>query len=211
MLPKNASVWFRVTVGAVDAGGEWLMCYYVRCLKLPRHSILERTKCIPETALRPCVLKFMSINQPRTICLVSSSGGHFEQLKMLAPLAEQYRLVWVTEKTDYANIADYYLRQTGLKDYLFPFKMMANLFSSIRIWLKTKPDAVISTGTMVAIPLCLLAKLLKKKVIFIESFARVHDGTRAGKFMYKHADLFIYQWESLQAIYPNGVFGGSIY
>ena len=50
-----------------------------------------------------------------------------------------------------------------------------------------------------------------KKVIYIETFARVNDCTRAGKLMYKIADLFIYQWEALEKFYPNGVFGGSIY
>ena len=58
---------------------------------------------------------------------------------------------------------------------------------------------------------CLLAKLLGKKVIYIESFARVTDGNRTGKLIYKFADLFIYQWEQLAQIYPNGVYGGGIY
>ena len=29
--------------------------------------------------------------------------------------------------------------------------------------------------------------------------------------MYKHADLFIIQWESLKEVYPDAVYGGSIY
>ncbi len=145
------------------------------------------------------------------LCMVSSSGGHYEQLRMLSPLGEQHRLFFVTEKTDYGSLADYYLRQTGLKDWKFPVKMLFNLVISIRIWYKERPDVVITTGTMVALPLCFLAKFLHKKVIYIESFARVYDGTRAGKLMYKYADLFIYQWESLEKIYPKGKFGGSIY
>ena len=145
------------------------------------------------------------------ICMISSSGGHYEQLHMLKPLEIEHRLIWVTEQTDYASPADYYLRQTGLKDGLFPLKMAGNLFKSLSIWRKEKPDAVITTGTMVALPMCFIAKLRGKKVIYIESFARVHDGTRAGRLMYRFADLFIYQWETLRDIYPDGVYGGSIY
>lgn len=147
----------------------------------------------------------------KTVIMISSSGGHYEELRMLKPLESDYRLVWVSEKTAYLSPADYYVRQTGLKDWLFLFKMVANTVLSIRIWIKEKPYAVISTGTMVALPMCILAKLLRRKVIFIETFARIHDGTRTGKFMYKIADLFIYQWESLDKIYPRGIFGGSIF
>ena len=145
------------------------------------------------------------------LCLISSSGGHYEQLSMLKALEDKYTLFWVTEKTEYRGNADYYLYQTGLKDLLMPFKMIANCFKTFRFWIKEKPSAVITTGTMVALPVCFLAKLLNKKIIYIETFARVKDCTRSGKLMYKIADLFIYQWEYLEEFYPNGIYGGSIY
>jgi beta-1,4-N-acetylglucosaminyltransferase len=153
----------------------------------------------------------MNSNATQVICMVSSSGGHYEQLRMLHSLAKGRKLFWVTERTDYNSPADYYLHQTGLKDFWFPFKMALNTLKVIGVWLKEKPDAVITTGTMVALPFCLLAKLTRKKFIYIESFARVYDGTKAGRFMYKFADLFIYQWETLKDVYPKGVYGGSIY
>ncbi len=145
------------------------------------------------------------------LCLISSSGGHYEQLSMLRKLENKYDLFWVTEKTDYKGNADYYLAQTGSKDWCMPIKMLGNCFKTLRFWIKEKPQAVITTGTMVALPVCFLAKICKKRVIYIETFARVRDCTRAGKLMYKIADLFIYQWEYLEKFYPNGVYGGSIY
>lgn len=147
----------------------------------------------------------------RKICLISSSGGHFEQLKNLNKLSENNIIFYVTEKTDYSMNAEYFLLQTGLKDKLFPVKMIINFINSVRIWIKEKPDFVVSTGTMVALPMFMLAKLFKKKIIYIETFARIHDGTKAGKLMYKYADLFIVQWESLLEIYPNAIYGGSLY
>ncbi|MCZ0717181.1 PssD/Cps14F family polysaccharide biosynthesis glycosyltransferase [Aerococcus kribbianus] len=145
------------------------------------------------------------------ICLVSSSGGHYEQLKRLKALEEEHDIFWVTEKTGFKSSADYYLNQTGLKDKWFPWKMVKNFGGSLKIWFKEKPDYIITTGTMVALPLCFIAKLFGKKIIFIETFARVYDGTKAGKLMYKYADLFIVQWEPLLEIYPDAVYGGSIY
>ena len=146
-----------------------------------------------------------------TICMISSSGGHYEQLRMLRPLGEKHELFWVTEKTDYKANADFYLTATGSNDPMFPLKMLGNSFKTLGFWLKKRPDVVITTGAFIAVPACLLAKLVGKKVIYIESFARVTDGNRTGKLIYKFADLFIYQWEQLAQIYPNGVYGGGIY
>ena len=145
------------------------------------------------------------------IGLISSSGGHYEQLKMLAPLSKKHDVFWVTEKTDYTSKADYYLLQTGMKDRLFPVKMVVNFIKTLGIWIKENPDYIITTGTMVALPMAFVAKIMRKKLIYIETFARVYDGTKAGKLMYKHADLFIIQWESLKEIYPDAIYGGSIY
>ncbi|KQC09720.1 MAG: hypothetical protein APR62_13540 [Smithella sp. SDB] len=150
-------------------------------------------------------------NKNTKICFISSSGGHYEQLKMLKPLAEKYTAIWITEKTHYQDRADYYLLQTGSKDILFPFKMTYNLFKSFIIFAKFRPDYIISTGTMVAFPMAYLAKIFRKKLIYIETFARIKDGTRTGKIMYEKADLFIIQWEDLKSVYPNAIYGGSIY
>lgn len=147
----------------------------------------------------------------KKVCLISSSGGHYEQLSMLKPLGEKYDIFWVTEETGYKGNADYYLPQTGSNDKMLIAKLFVMAIKTLMLWIKEKPDAVISTGTLIAIPISLLAKLLGKKVIYIETFARVNDCTRAGKLMYKVADLFVYQWEPLGKFYPNGVFGGSIY
>ena len=143
--------------------------------------------------------------------MVSSSGGHYEELGMLKKLENTYDLFWVTENVHYQDNADYYLIQTDTKDPWMLFKMLVNCFKTLAFWLKEKPCVVITTGTLVALPACLMAKVLGKKVIFIESFSRVYDCTRAGKVLYKLADLFVYQWENLGEFYPDGVYGGSIF
>lgn len=150
-------------------------------------------------------------NKRIKICLISSSGGHFEQLSQLKPLGEKYDIFWVTEKGDYKGSANYYMASTGSNDPKLLIKMFGILFQTLKIWVKEKPDIVITTGTLIAIPMLFLAKLMGKKTIYIETFARVSDCDRAGKLMYRVVDLFIYQWEQLEKFYPNGVYGGSIY
>ena len=89
--------------------------------------------------------------------------------------------------------------------------MIINVIKSIRILLLERPDVVICTGVLAMIPICLLAKLLGKKLIYIESFAKVTSATETGKLLYKYADRFYVQWQSMIDIYPNAIYLGGIY
>lgn len=147
----------------------------------------------------------------KKICLTSASGGHFEQLCCLKPLLDKYDGFIVTEKTSASVKADYYVTHTGTGDKNQIFKTIKLFYEVNKILRKEKPDIIITTGTYISLPFMIYAKLHRKKFIYIETFARITNTTKAGKFMYKYADLFIYQWESLKKFYPNGVYGGSIY
>lgn len=145
------------------------------------------------------------------ICLVSSSGGHWEQLQKLYPLVKKYDGFLVTEKTNFPARAHYFMIQTDLKDKLMIPKMIVNAIRSVLIWIKERPDFVVTTGTMVAYPFYLLSVIFHKKFIFIETFGRADMPTVAGKKMEKHSDLFIVQWESQVKHYKKAVYGGCLY
>lgn len=146
------------------------------------------------------------------ICLVSSSGGHWEQLKKLQPLLDKYGGFMVTEQTMFeAPEATYFMKQTDLKDKLMIPKMLVNAVKTIYIWIKERPDYVITTGTMVAYPFYILTILFRKKFIFIETFGRADMPTVAGRIMEKHSDLFIVQWESQKKYYKKAIYGGCLY
>ncbi len=146
------------------------------------------------------------------LCFVSSSGGHWEQLQKLKPLADKYEGFFVTEKTQFdAPMGKYFMCQTDLKDKSMVGKMLWNTLYAIYIWLKEKPDFVITTGTMVAYPFYILSILFRKKFIFIETFGRADMPTIAGKRMEKHADLFIVQWETQKKYYKKAIYGGCLY
>lgn len=145
------------------------------------------------------------------LLFVSSSGGHLEQLLMLKPLMEKYDSKIVTEKTKFNKVGDYFVFQTGHKDKFMIFKVFINLIYAFIIFIKERPTHIISTGAITVVPFAFIAKLFNVKIIFIETFARTNDKTKTGEFMYKIADLFIVQWESLLEIYPDAVYGGSIY
>jgi beta-1,4-N-acetylglucosaminyltransferase len=76
---------------------------------------------------------------------------------------------------------------------------------------RARPDVVVSAGPGVALPVCLAAKLLGARVIFVESCSRVHHLSLTGRLMRPLADLFFVQWEELQASAPGAVFAGRLY
>ena len=154
----------------------------------------------------------MKKNRKPRLCFVSSSGGHWEQLQKLEPLAKKYEGFFVTEKTQFdAPLSKYFMKQTDLKDKFMVPKMTWNMFYTILIWIKERPDFVITTGTMVAYPFYLLSVLFHKKFVFIETFGRANMPTVAGKMMEKHTDLFIVQWKTQKKFYKKAIYGGCLY
>lgn len=151
----------------------------------------------------------------KKICFIASTGGHFEQLMMLKPLMDKYNSFVVTEKTDYSvfnsKMQFYYLKQVNRHELNFIFYMIFNIIKTILIFLKEKPNIVISTGALSTIPMCIIAKLLGKRLIFIESFAKITSPTLTGKLLYRFADQFYIQWEEMKEFYPNAICEGGIY
>ena len=155
----------------------------------------------------------------KKVLFISSTGGHLTELLELKPFFDKYDYHIITEKTDsnkslkeiYGNRVSYL--KYGTKEYMlkyifiFPF----NIIKSFYYFLKIKPDAVVTTGSHTAIPMCYIAKLFRKKVIYIETFANINTKTLAGRIAYPIADLFIVQWESMLEMYEKAVYGGWIF
>ncbi len=141
------------------------------------------------------------------------------ELLQLEPLFAEYDSFIVTEKTkSTAALVNKYPNKVrflvyGTKSHLLPylFKFAYNILKSFILMLVIRPEVVITTGTHTAVPMCYLAKLFGKKVIFIETFANRKTKTKSGSMVYPIADVFIVQWESMLELYPNAVFGGWIY
>lgn len=153
-----------------------------------------------------CVMK-------KKICLIASSGGHFEQIIMLRELKKDFIVYVVTEDTEYSTTkdSDYVVTQLNRKELFFIYKFIKVFFKSLYIFLKEKPDMIISTGALSVIPTFIIGRIFNKKLVFIESFAKVSSPTITGKLLYKISDVFIVQWEELLDYYPNAIYLGSIY
>lgn len=149
------------------------------------------------------------------VCFAASSGGHLDELMKMKPVMDKYESFIVTEKTNYipdtGNTKVHFVKQINRKEKKFPILLIQNTFISIKILLKERPDVIVTTGVLSVIPLCLIGKLFGTKLIYLESIANVHTGTMTGRLLYKFADKFYIQWESLKKIYPKGIYVGGIY
>jgi UDP-N-acetylglucosamine:LPS N-acetylglucosamine transferase len=152
----------------------------------------------------------------KKVMMVASSGGHMEELTRLKAVIDKYDCCWVTEKNSFQTYGegfhvDYYMPQVNRREIFFPFKFVYVSLKAIQIILKEKPDFVISTGALISFPFCRIAKWMGKKVIFIESFARVNELSLTGRLLYNHVNKFIVQWPELSMEYNKAVVGGGIF
>ncbi len=158
------------------------------------------------------------MKKKKKVMFISSTGGHLSELLELEKLFKKYDSSIVTEKTDsnlylqerYNNV--YYLAY-GTKSHIFTyiFKFIFNFFRSFYIFLKIKPDVIITTGTHTAFWMCYIGKLFRKKIIYIETLANRTTKTVAGRLIYPIADHFLVQWESMLELYPKAIYMGFIF
>ena len=160
--------------------------------------------------------------EKKKVLFISSTGGHLEELMQLKSMFDKYDYYLVTEKTKSnmsllkkypkkVSFLIYGTYTTFLRKITYPFKLIANCFISLYIYIKVRPKFIVSTGAHTAGPMCLIGKIFGSKIIFIETFANSKTRTKTGRIVYKFADLFIVQWKEMLELYPNAVYGGWIF
>ncbi len=147
------------------------------------------------------------------LCCTASVGGHLQELLQLSEMTKKYKNILITESENISDGFDkiFYLKQMDRKNVMGYIYLLFSLRYIFKILSQERPTHIISTGAMCTIPVCIIGKLLKIKVIYIESFARITELSLTGKVMYRFADLFIVQWEPLAAKYRKAVYGGGLF
>lgn len=146
------------------------------------------------------------------VCLACSAGGHLRELQLaIGGIQHEYDCYWLTLKT--TSTKDFMKD----KEHVFlvnfqPAKMwtlMVNCIQAIFWVLVKRPDVIITTGAGVVVPTVFFAKkLLKTKVIFINSAADVTEPSKTPMWIKKYADLFLVQWEEMKEVFPNAKYCG---
>lgn len=152
----------------------------------------------------------------KKVMFVSSSGGHLSELLKLQSLFKTYDYMIVTEETQTTNkLKEKYnvkYLKYGSRQYIFSyfFIFIYNLLKSIGLVLMFNPRVIVTTGAHTGGIVCFIAKLFGKKVVYIESMAKVNTLSMTGKFMYLFADKFFVQWEELEEKYKKAEYLGRL-
>lgn len=155
----------------------------------------------------------------KRVMFISSMGGHLTELMQLKSIFKNYDYMIITEKhkstvglkSRYKSKIDYL--KAGNKDHMlkYIFIIPYNIIKSLKLFLKFKPDVIVTTGAHTSVMMCYIAKIFRKKVIYIESFANVETKTLSGRLVYPISDIFIVQWHSMLKLYPKAIYGGWIF
>ena len=156
------------------------------------------------------------------VCLVSSAGGHLaEVLGALGEAAGEHDCFVCV--TGFENVRR--MRLAGVRRvycmpvfwrYQEPFGVLVSLLVSLPIFvwifLKERPDALVSAGAEIAIPAFLVNRFFfRKPALYIESITRLHAPSRTGRWVARLATRVFVQWPRLlefygpKAEYPGGL------
>lgn len=147
----------------------------------------------------------------KKVLFISSTGGHLRELMKLEPLFKDYDYSIITEKDSTTidlqkKYKIYYVPySTRSKIISYFFKYTFVILKSIILFIRIKPDVIVTTGTHTVVPICFLGKLFKRKIIYIETYANITKKTLTGIILYPISDLFIVQWREMKNLYPKAV------
>ena len=140
---------------------------------------------------------------PRRVLLVSSGGGHWIELLRLRPAFEGHEAVFVTVNRDYD------VDLNGERLHVVPdvtrwnkIRWIDTALRLLWILICERPDVVISTGALPGYFAIRLAKLLRRRTVWVDSIANVDELSMSGQKIGNHADLWLTQWEHLTT--PDG-------
>jgi UDP-N-acetylglucosamine:LPS N-acetylglucosamine transferase len=154
------------------------------------------------------------------ILVVLGGGGHSaEMLKLLDLLGPEYEYSYMLYTID--RISEGKLTQPG-PVYRVPLlldkharwrrllRAVGPSYRQLTVLLRARPQAILSTGSNIAVPVAVFGRLMGVKVIHIETGSRVRTMSATGKLMYRIAHLFFVQWEPLRERYPKAIYAGRL-
>ena len=144
--------------------------------------------------------------------LVCSHGGHLAEMMELIDAFRDFDLFFVTYRGGRAQelAQTYHVYALGNIGYS-PRRLLLALPAARRILRCECPQALVSTGSEIAIPFFVAAKALGVRTVFVESWCRVRSRSGTGRVLYPLADRFFVQWPQMVAVYgPKARYAGGL-
>ncbi len=146
------------------------------------------------------------------ICLVTSRGGHLFQLYQLKDWWSHFNRFWITDK---GGDTSYLLTNEKIYYGYFPesrnlVNAIRNFFLGLKIFMRKKPDLLISCGAGIAPPIFLAGKILGCKLIFIEPHDFIRHPSLSGRLVNPLVDLFLVQHEVQKKFFKKAEYWGAV-
>jgi beta-1,4-N-acetylglucosaminyltransferase len=146
------------------------------------------------------------------VMLVCSPGGHLLELLWLEPAYRDLDVTWVTlASVDVEHLLggrDVFLAHGPTNRSLG--KLVRNLPCAWSLVRRRDPDVILATGAGLAVPFFLVGRLLKRRLVYVESLARAETLSLTGHLVYPLADRFYVQWPQLARRYRKARYAGSV-
>lgn len=155
------------------------------------------------------------------LLIVLGGGGHTAQmLKLVDLLGKKYQYEYITVKDDPLSMkkikikGDIYKISRARKGqenlFISAIRQIKSFLESFKILLNAKSKVIISCGPDVAVPVCFVGKILKKRIIFIETRSRIFAKSLSGKAICPIANLFFVQWPEMKKNYSKAIYAGRL-
>ena len=146
------------------------------------------------------------------VLLVSSGGGHLDQLRRLEGWWGDHDRSWVTfdlpcarALVDERVVFAHHPTTRNLRN------LLRNFVLALRVLRRERPDVIVSTGAGVALPFFVLGRLMGVRCVFVEVYDRIDSRTLTGRLCRPLADAFCLQWQRQRELYGSGVVIGPLY
>lgn len=163
------------------------------------------------------------MNMKQKVLIVAGEGGHVEQAKRLIECFDmnKYEIFIATDSKNIFEFTDCKIITFSPISSFTKYYSFANLLyfnvklimmfpTLFKIFSMNKFSGLISLGPVFSIPCCLVAKLLRVKVIHIETWSRFSSKSFTGRVMYYLSDRFYFQNKGLSYFYPKGFYSGRL-
>lgn len=153
------------------------------------------------------------MNDKPIIVIAASSGGHLTEAQFI------FEDVIKKYENNIFILSDYSPRTNALKNkkLLFPafgynpFDYLKNFLKLIHLYLKIKPDIILSTGAEIGMIAIWTGWLLGIKTIFIETITRINNPTMSARAVYRVVDCLLVQNPELaEKLGPKAQYHGGL-
>jgi beta-1,4-N-acetylglucosaminyltransferase len=154
------------------------------------------------------------------VVLACSSGGHLFQMLELRPAWEEFTHVWVTDDAaDARSLLDgepvVFVHGPTHRDlrriHRVALAWMRNIILAFRLIVTTRPRVVLTTGAGSTVPFAWVARLFRKKVVYVESVTRIESPSFSCRLISPIAHRTYVQWPELVERVPRARYVGSVF